>query len=174
MRMHLKGSFVLVVVLLGCSGRRGLSPSSGGRLFPLNCDTETTRRRVTDSQPGRFQSHSETVETLWLSEVPGVVVDPRQAPRITIFTCDPERFSPEDWCPHGWTCRTTGGPPTPQCVRVDPIISAEGRVIVNCGYRATHSRSRPSDDVPGSGSATTDVGPTVTGTRYRRAYVRIE
>ncbi len=130
---------------------------AGGRVVEVACNLDFLHRDITDYDGGTtFQSNV----TTWFGVVPGVTARTQDAPLVTGYTCDPERFSPVTTCPAGHRCEDRGTPlPTTSCQPVTGFVADDGRVYVNCGYRQ--------EIVAMNGTTTT------LGVRYRRAYVRI-
>lgn len=134
--------------------------NAGGRVIEVACDQET-RGRGNYAPDGGVVATFEN--TSWSAVVPNVTLNPQDVPRITVYTCDPEMFgTPPNPCPAGWTCDQTGFTyPRNNCVSAlgAATIDANGRVIIACGFRSVNVNT----------AVTTE-----TGTRYRRAFVRVE
>jgi len=131
---------------------------AGGRVIEVACDQEstTTTSQISDAGTPPYVS----AYTTFFGIVPGTTVDPRTAPRVSAYTCDPETFGTTGNCTDGFRCETTGATnPSSACAIVSPSVTTDGRLVVYCGAR----------------SRTTSSGTTVTyGSRYRRAYVRVD
>ncbi len=132
--------------------------AGGGTVIEVACDQEstTTASQISDAGTSPYVS----VGTTFFGIVPGVAVVPRMAPQVTAYTCDPETFGPTSTCSAGYRCETTGATlPSATCTTALPYVAGDGRLVVSCGSR----------------SSITSGGTTVTfGTRYRRAYVRVD
>jgi len=166
-------SMLVLVVAIGCARPIGRPGPGGGTVIELGCNEErTTVRRSPPHSP--FLVTSEMSETSWSVVVPDVVVDPRRVPRITAYACAAERWGTRERCPPDWTCTPTSDRPEPDCVRVDDAeVTPDGHIRIPCGHRMSYSHPslRPDAIV---GDAGLSFRSTVTGVRYRRAYVRVE
>lgn len=134
--------------------------AGGGHVYEISCDQVSTSRGTYAPDGGVVVGSFEN--TSWWGVVPGVTVNPHEAPRITAYTCDPTAFSPPpNPCPAGWQCEQSGFVHRQNaCVAGYASIDTEGRVVVACGNRSMNTN--------GAGMTTT------TGARYQRAFVRIE
>lgn len=131
--------------------------NAGGRVYEVACDQEGRTRSLYAPDGGVLA----TIETTtWWGIVPGVQVSPSNAPHITVFVCDAETFGAAVTCPAGWRCDQTGFTfPRHACTQGGSAIDADGRVLVACGNRTVTVNTSTTSE---------------SGTRYRRAFVRVE
>ena len=132
--------------------------NAGGRVYEIACDQEGRTRSLYAPDGGVLA----TVETTaWWGIVPNLQVSPSNAPRITVYTCDAENFGVTGvTCPDGWRCDQTGFTfRRHTCTQGGSVIDSDGRVLASCGYRSVTVNTSTTSE---------------SGTRYRRAFVRVE
>ena len=117
----LGGAFVIHLVALACSGNHSVASDrdatvadamqdamahlidgeirddhAGGTAIEVACDQENTTTSTLLTDGGAYTYTSEN--TYFFGIVPGVTVDPRTAPRVFAYVCDPESFGPSNPC----------------------------------------------------------------------------
>ena len=100
----------------------------GGTLLMGNCD-----QTYTVANPGMVAA------TFPVAVIPVAGLDPRQAPHVATYVCDPNPGTVAD--PYLGACGADGGttcsftPPTTQCLPLNPyqVFVYPGEVVVSCG-----------------------------------------